>query len=527
MPQEKFALTYATMFNPPEELHTNYEQALARVKAGLGAEHAMFINGRDHYARRKFESRSPINRNWLLGKFQAGGAQDAQLAIDAAAAAFPAWAATPWQQRATILRRAASIIEERVYDIAAALSLNIGKNRMEALGDAQEAADFFTFACDSLEQHAGFATTMRKDPLVGFNVTNVSTLQPYGVWVVITPFNFPCALTCGPTAAALAAGNTVVFKSAPEAPWIGRLVAECLRDAGLPAGTFNFVSDSDSKVARALVRDPRVAGITFTGSYEVGMQIYRTFARGPYPRPVILEMGGKNPVIVTADANLDDAAVGIVRSAFGLQGQKCSANSRVYAHHSIKKVLVGKMAALAKQLTIGDPTVRENFLGPVIHRAAYDAYRGHAQKLQRAADIVTGGKQLTQGELADGYYCAPTIADNVPLTNRLWQHEMFLPITMVTGIASFAEGLAHANATPYGLTAGVYGSEAEAQQFFAQVQAGVAYANRPQGSTTGAWPGFQPFGGWKASGSTGKNAGGPYYLQLYMHEQVHCMVRRG
>ena len=137
MPQEKFALTYATMFNPPEELHTNYEQALARVKAGLGAEHAMFINGHDHFARRKFESRSPINHNWLLGKFQAGGAQDARLAVDAAAAAFPAWAATPWQQRVTILRRAAAIIEERVYDIAAALSLNIGKNRMEALGYAQ------------------------------------------------------------------------------------------------------------------------------------------------------------------------------------------------------------------------------------------------------------------------------------------------------------------------------------------------------------------------------------------------------
>jgi 1-pyrroline-5-carboxylate dehydrogenase len=521
-----FKLTYATMFNPPEELHVKFEQALLRLKANLGQEHGMIIAGKDQFSAEKFEDRSPADTDLVLGLFQKGTAKDASDAVAAARKAFPAWSHTKWQERVALIRRAADLIDQRIFEMSAALALEVGKNRMEALGDVAETADLFRYACDQMETNDGFIREMGRDPLVGYISTNYSVMRPYGVWVVISPFNFPAALTGGPVGSALVTGNTVVIKPATDTPWTPRLIAECLRDAGIPDGVFNFVTGPGGTLGQALIENPDVAGITFTGSYDVGMKIYRDFATGSYIRPIILEMGGKNPTIVSRHADLDSAATGIIRSAFGLQGQKCSAGSRVFIEEPVYDSLVEKLVANTQKLIVGDPTERQVNLGPVVNRNSYRDYQNFSEELSQSGRILTGGKVLTEGSYARGYFVAPTLVAALPLEHRLWQQEMFVPITTLAKISSLEEGMKLANDVTYGLTAGFYGTPDESEWFFDQIQAGVTYVNRPQGSTTGAWPGFQPFGGWKGSGSTGKNAGGLYYLPIYMHEQIHTLVRK-
>ena len=235
---------------------------------------------------------------------QKGNARHAEQAIAAARAAFPKWARTPWQERVKLVRKAASLIEKRIFDLGAAMALEVGKNRMEFLGDVQETADLMYYSALMMEKNKGFINPMGKDPLVGYQATNVSVLRPYGVWLIVSPFNFPFALTGGPTGAALVAGNTVIIKPASDTPWIVRLYAECLRDAGFPEGVVNFVTGPGSTLGQALVDSPELDGATFTGSFDVGMKLYRDLAQRNYVRPVILELGGKNPVIVSRHADL-------------------------------------------------------------------------------------------------------------------------------------------------------------------------------------------------------------------------------
>jgi 1-pyrroline-5-carboxylate dehydrogenase len=521
---DDFRLTYATMFNPPEELHTRFDAALAKVRAGLGKEYAMIINNKEVFANDKQENHSPINTDWLLAVMQKGNETHAQQALAAARKAFPGWSHTPWQERVRLLRKAGDLIDQRMYEMGAAMALEVGKNRMESLGDIAETADLIRYACDQMETNKGFTIEMGKDPLVGYEATNTSVLRPYGVWLVISPFNFPFALTGGPAGAAMLAGNTVVIKPASDTAWIVRQLVECLRDAGLPEGVCNFVTGPGSTLGQALVTCA-VDGVTFTGSFDVGVKISRDFVNCNWARPILLELGGKNAVIVSRHADLERAAQGIVRSAFGLQGQKCSAASRVYIEEPVYDELVGKLSAMVENLTIGDPTERDIYLGPVINKNAYEDYTKFIQEISAGGGrLLTGGKVLTDGDRAKGFFCAPTLVSDLPPSHRLWKHEMFLPITTIARSQNLEEAMQHANSVNYGLTAGFYGNEEESRWFFDQIEAGVAYVNRPQGATTGAWPGFQPFGGWKASGSSGKNSGGRYYLPLYMHEQIQTIV---
>ena len=524
MSESTFKLTYATMFNPPEELHTRFEEVLGEVKSRLGQEYGMIINGEERFASEKFEDRSPSNTDQVLGLFQKGTAQDANDAIAAARNAFPVWSGMSWQERVRLLRKAADIMDQRTIEIGAVLALEVGKSRMESLGDIAETADLIRYSCYQMEKNEGYLVKMGRDPLVGYTATNISALRPYGVWLVISPFNFPAALTGGPSGAALAAGNTIVIKPATDTPWVVRLLAECFREAGLPDGAFNYVTGPGSTLGQALVDNPDVDGVTFTGSFDVGMGIFRDFAKGRYVRPAILELGGKNPAIVSRNADLERAAIGIVRSAFGLQGQKCSACSRVFVEEPLYDALVEKVVDLTKKLVVGDPTDRDVYMGPVINQSSYKDFQDFTEELSQAGTFLTGGKVLTEGDYGKGYFCAPTLVADVPLNHRLWKQEMFLPITTVARVADLDEAMQLANDVNYGLTAGFYGSPEEAKWFFENIQAGVTYANRPQGATTGAWPGFQPFGGWKGSGSSGKNAGGHYYLPLYMHEQIQTTI---
>ncbi len=521
-----FKLTYATMFNPPEELHKGFDKAVAKLKANLGQEYGMFIDGQDAFANDKFEDHSPVNTDWVLARMQKGNATHANMAIAAARKAFPAWSHTPWKKRVQLVRKAASLLEKRIFELGAAMALEVGKNRMESLGDVQETADLMYFSAQMMEENEGFIKPMGKDPLIGYDATNMSVLRPYGVWLIISPFNFPFALTGGPTGAALVAGNTVVIKPATDTAWIVRLYAECLRDAGFPDGVVNFVTGPGSTLGQALVDNREVDGATFTGSFDVGMKMYRDFASRNYVRPIVLELGGKNPAIVSRNANLEDAATGIVRSAFGLQGQKCSAASRVIVEEPVYDELLAKLKAKTEAFVIGDPTERATYLGPVINQNSYSDFKNFTEEIDQAGGrFLTGGHVKTGGLFDKGYFCEPTLVTDLPFDHRLWQYEMFLPITTVGKVSDLDEAMSIANNVNYGLTAGFYGSFKETDWFFDKIEAGVTYANRPQGATTGAWPGFQPFGGWKGSGASGKNGGGYYYVQLYMHEQIRTLIK--
>jgi len=518
-----FKLTYGTMFDPPPELHERFEAALAQVHARRGTEHAMSVGGRDRGAPATFEVRSPIDRDWLLARFPAGGAGDVDDAVRAARAAYPAWSRTPWAERVRLLRRAAANIEARVYEISAAVALEVGKNRMESIAEVQETADLITWYCDQMQANDGFDRRLPDDPLAGWTSRNRTLLKPHGVWAVIAPFNFPFALAGGPVGAALVAGNTVVFKVASDTAWSGRLLMDAFLDAGLPEGAVNYLTGAGSVVGDALVRHPDVAGATFTGSYEVGMGIVRAFAQGAWPRPCIAEMGGKNAAIVTRHADLERAATGIVRSAFGLQGQKCSACSRVYVERPVAQALRERVVELTRAIAVGDPTLRANWMGPVISEAAFERYRKCCENLARHGRIDEGGRALRDGERARGWFVAPTVA-SAPFEYSLWREEKFIPLVLVGEVESVDEAIVRANASDYGLTAGFYGGAHEVDDFLARIEAGVTYVNRPQGATTGAWPGYQPFGGWKGSGSTGKAIGSYWYLPLYLREQSQTVV---
>ncbi len=519
----QFRLTYSTMFNPPVELHERFDAALGRVRAQLGREHPMWIGGQAREAQRSFEVRTPIDHGLVLARFPLGDAKDAADAVAAAATAFPAWAATPWQERVRVLRRAAALIEERVYDISAAVALEVGKNRMESLGEVQETADLVYWYCDQMQANDGFAKQLPDDPLEGFRSRNRTALKPYGPWAVIAPFNFPFALAGGPIGAALVAGNTVVFKVASDTAWSGALLMDAFRDAGLPDGVLNHVTGPGGVIGDALVNDPRIAGVTFTGSYDVGMGIVRSFAQGAWPRPCIAEMGGKNAAIVSRHADLERAATGIVRSAFGLQGQKCSACSRVYVERAVAADLRERMVALTEAISVGDPTERQNWMGPVINESAYQRYAKCVANLRTQGEVFTGGRALTDGALSRGWFVAPTVA-TAPRDYSLWRDEKFVPLVLVGEVDSIDEAIALANESAYGLTAGFYGAKDEIPGFLDRIEAGVTYVNRPQGATTGAWPGYQPFGGWKGSGTTGKAIGSFWYLPQYLREQSQTVV---
>ncbi len=519
-----FRLTYATMFNPPEELHERFEKALATMRGRLGATHPMHIDGKDVPAAATEERLSPIDSQIRIGRFPNANAKEVDAAIAAAHRAFPAWREAGMAKRVALMRKVAALLEERVYEIAAALTLEVGKNRLEALGEAQECVDFFNVYADDFESHKGYEFELPNDPSNAFVSRNKSVMRPYGVWAVIAPFNFPIALAAGPTAAALVTGNTVVLKCATDTPWAGRLLADCIRDAGVPAGVFNYLNGAGSAVGEQMIRDARTAGATFTGSVAVGRTIMNEMAAGRYSRPYIAEMGGKNPAIVTENADLDRAAAGIARSAYGMGGQKCSALSRLYVHEKVADTLLQKIEQEIDKIRIGDPTQRATGLGPVVNKRAHEAYERYVTDLKsRGAKLRRGGTQPAEGTLGRGYYVEPVLAEADP-ADPLWKQEMFLPILMVQRYRDREEAMRLANDTDMGLTAGFYGSAAEIPWFQEGIQAGVTYANRSAGATTGAWPGYQPFGGWKGSGSSGKAIASAYYLPLYMREQSRTVV---
>ena len=518
--EPRLKITYATLRNDNEQLHASYDAGLATARGELGATHGLFINGEWRKAEGTFAKRSPIDGS-LVGSFAAGTRQDVREAVAAARAAAPGWAGTPWLERIAVMRRMADLISERQMELAALMAIEVGKNRLEALGDVEESADLIRYYCDQFVANDGFDHPMGNlgDPTVHTR----SVLKPHGVWAVISPFNFPMALSGGPSGGALVAGNAVVYKPSSDAPLCGVKLAEIADLAGLPRGVFNLVTGPGATVGAELQENAGVDGLLFTGSYEVGFNgVFKTFSKA-FPKPVIVEMGGKNPAIVSARADLEEAAEGVMRSAFGYGGQKCSACSRVYVQAPVYEAFLEALIAKTKGIAIGDPTDRKVWLGPLVNAKAKAKYEAAIAEAKRDGRIVLGGEMLA-GHGTD-LYAAPTIVADLPADHRIWREELFVPVVAVAPVKSLDEAFERANDTIYGLTAGFFSEDREeVERFKESIEAGVIYINRRAGATTGAWPGIQPFGGWKGSGTTGKASGGLYYVQQFMREQSQTLV---
>jgi 1-pyrroline-5-carboxylate dehydrogenase len=515
-----FRITYATLSADDAELQAAYTEASGRVREGLGALHPLWVGDEDRLGP-TFSTWSPIDASVEIGHFTIADGDDVDDTIVQARSAQRGWAAVPWQERCDILDRGADLISERSVADGAALAWENGKTRLEAIGEVEETADLIRYYTHAMREHDGFDTPMQR-----FHDLEVTTdvMRPYGIWAVIGPFNYPSALIGGPAGAALVAGNAVIAKPSPIGSLSGHLVCRALTDAGVPRGVLNILTGG-ADVGAALVNHPGVDGITFTGSSAVGMSIIQSFSMA-HPKPAICEMGGKNPVIVTASADLDLAVEGTARSAFGFAGQKCSAASRVYVDESIAEEFTARLVARAEAIAHTGPLEPGGFLSPVIDERALERFDDVVADVRHDGEVLTGGERLIDGDLGRGNFVAPTVV-RAPDDSMVWTTELFLPLVALRAVTSLDEALDRANAVPYGLTAGLFAEdEEEIDRFFQRIEAGVVYVNRPAGATTGAWPGVQPFGGWKRSGTAGKLGGGPHYLQQYLREQSRTHVMR-
>ena len=517
-------ITYATLGGEGlDEVHAALDAAIESAPGSFGREHPMIIGKDRVVADEQFEDRSPVDDRIVLGRFQSGTVEHVQNAVAAARRALPEWSLLPWQERVARMRGVAEAIREHRWELSVILGYEVGKNRLECVGEVEECSDFVDYYCDRMEEHLGFVTPMDGS---GDEQMNLSVLRPYGVWAVLSPFNFPMALTAGPVGAALVTGNTVVAKPSPITPLAVARLAEIIAGCDLPPGVFNLVTGGNETVSRELAGGAGIDGVVFTGSYAVGMQLMHQDADRAFPRPFIAEMGGKNPALVMGSADLDKAADGVKASAFGLQGQKCSACSRVYVDGSVREAFTEALVEKTLDIRVGNPLEKDVWLGPVISETAFERYRSAiAQAVEDGGRILTGGERLSGGLFDHGFYVEPTVIDGLPLDHELFRTELFLPITVIGEVDGLPQALDLANGTEYGLTAGIFSEdESEIQDFFDGIQAGTIYANRRAGATAGAWPGINPFGGWKGSASTGAGAGGPHYLQQFMREQSRVRV---
>ena len=515
-------ITYTSASGDLEEFHRRFDAALADVRQQSGGAHPFFIDGQPVETRAQpLVDRSPVDTSLVLARFAAAAANHVDAAVVAARRAQRAWAARPWGERVSLLRRAAGLIRERKYELAALMSLEVGKSRLESMGDAEESADLIDYYCQQVEDADGFIRPMARITAVE---RNTDVLRPYGVFACIAPFNFPLALSAGMSSAALAAGNTVVYKPAEDTPWTGLKLYQVYRDAGLPPGVFNFLTGRREEIGDPLWQHPGIDGVVFTGSKQVGMRIHAGLG-GRWIKPCLLELGGKNAAVVLRGADLDAAAEGVMRSAFSLQNQKCSATSRVYAQASILAPFVERLLEKTRAIRMGDPSERDVFFGPVINERSIERFERAVAQARQEGTLLLGGRRLTGGIFDRGHYVAPTIA-RLPLDSSLFREELFVPFLAVGEVADLDQAIRETNRVEYGLTAGIFaGDPADIERFFDEVEAGVCYANKRTGATTGAWPGAQAFCGWKGSGSTGKGGCGPYYVAQFMREQSRTVIQ--
>jgi 1-pyrroline-5-carboxylate dehydrogenase len=522
MSEEK-KITYVSLL-ADESINDEFEKALDFIETKLGQHHPMFVGDKAIFSNEEFDVRSPIDSDIVIGYFQKGTREDINSAISEARNSFYEWSSLDWKERVRIMRNAADYLDQQKFHLAALITLEAGKNRYEALAEVGEGIDFLRYYSDIYEEHLGF-TLQLSSYAPGEKCQSV--LRPHGVWTVVSPFNFPIALAAGMASAALLTGNTIVLKPTSTAPFSGLKLYQTFVRSGVPSGAVNVITGPGLAFGEEIVKNPDVAGIAFTGSRAVGMWLYRNFsAKQAYPKPIVLELGSKNPTIVTPHADIEKAVEGVVKAAFGFGGEKCSATSRVYVHTKIFEKFTEAIRMKVDEIVVGDPRKKDVFFGPLINSGAFATYKDAIDATEKEGGrIIAGGKVLEKGPFSRGYYVTPTVVTGIPQDHALMKDELFVPFLIVDTFESLEEALGKANDTEYGLTAGIFSEDpGEIDYFFRHIQFGVTYANRKGGSTTGAWPGAQPFGGWKGSGSTGRGVGGPYYMLSFLREQAQTRI---
>lgn len=505
-----------------EEYHARCEAAVREVRKRLGRSYPLLIGGKELQGKGTFEVRNPADRDELVGRFAVAGPEQVREAVGAAKEAFASWSKLPWERRAAVFERAGALARERKWELAAWMTLENGKNRHEALADVDEAIDFLDYYSEQLRAHRGFETPL-PEPYPGEKCASV--LRPYGVFAVVSPFNFPLAILAGMATGALLTGNTAVVKPASATPAIAHQFMALLKEAGLPPGVANLITGPGSLVGDVLVKHPDVKGVVFTGSRAVGLRILGEFITKGAPGPVIAEMGGKNAVVVTDKADVASAAAGTAKAAFGFGGQKCSAASRCYVHERVYDEFLAKLLEETRKLSLGKPEDKDTYLGPVIEARKVQEFEDAVAMGNRDGKVLAGGKVRRDGPFAKGHFVEPTVIADLPRDHDLAVRELFLPVLCVWKVQSLDDALREVNRPEYGLTGGIYSQEeGEVQRYFDEAEVGVVYANRARSASTGALVGGQPFVGWKHSGSTGRGAGGPWYLQQFLREQSRTVA---
>ncbi len=503
-----------------------YEEALVTAESHLGLVHPARVGGEEIHARKTFTVWSPIEATLKIGIFQQCGMAETEAAILAANETYPDWSRTPWEARCACIDAAADRLEEDYFHLAALITLECAKTRNEALAEVGETVALLRYHSTVIRDNDGFTRSMPADTETD---RYESVMRPFGAWAVISPFNFPLVLGAGAAAAALITGNTVIMKPASATPLSMLSFCQILEETGVPAGAANCITGSGPAFGKVISRSPGIAGLTFTGSRDAGMWLRQEFTtHQPYPKPVILELGSKNPCIVTAQADLKKAADGVCRGAFGFSGQKCSATSRVYVEQPVFPTFAEILTERAGRCTTGDPREQGVFMGPLIDSAAKERFDAAVASVSAAGgEVLLGGRSFSGKETHGAYFAEPTIVTGIPHDHPVMKNELFVPLVTLAIYSGIEEGIRLANDTDYGLTAGIFSEDpAEVEEFFSGIRFGVCYANRKEGATTGGWPEYQSFGGWNGSGSTGRGVGGPYYLLSYMREQAQTRLMR-
>ena len=517
--ENEFTFGKAVQKNSLDEFNEKFENAVIDVQKEFGKSYPIIINGEEIFLDEKFQVRSPADTKILLAEFPLAKTQETRNAIQAAKNAFPQWSETSYQDRAKIFKGCADEFSKKKFSLAALMSFENGKNRIEAMGDVDEAIDFMRFYAYQLEINEGFC---KETPHPNPKEKTRTILKPYGVWGIIAPFNFPSAIAIGMTSGAVITGNTAVLKPASDTPVSSYQFVKSIYKK-LPPGALNFVTGQGSVVGKELIENPLVSGIAFTGSKEVGMSGFQSFTRNS-AKPFISEMGGKNPVIVTKSADLEKASEGVMKAAFGYGGQKCSACSRVYVQKEVAEEFTKKLVEKTRAIKIGLPWQKDVFLGPVINDSAKKKFVKATEYAKKDGKILAGGNVLEDSKHKDGYYVEPTIVVDLPHDHFLMKEELFVPLVCIEKYDIFDQAIKSANDSEYGLTAGIFSQDQkQLDEFFKKIQAGVIYANRAASATTAALVRSQPFVGWKHSGSSGKGAGGENYLQQFLHAQTQTL----